>query len=1341
MGVDSKKAPPLPAPTETDTGTDLATDLSRVTEKTSHTLPEDGSPFTIPGRKKKHDRDGESVNRASHQSQTSLLIEYYEGGKGSQTDSRRPSVRVKVTPSSKSRSRSMNEHIQITETKGTRKPSYTKRINLSSKDKNVEVEGDNKSVSSFNSATEESNVSRNNPIEIEVMPKRHGSPLIPTEAGSAREVRMQQLGSDVSSMPADSFLDGKTRSPERKRSRSLTRGEAIAAGAVTGLAAGAIADTLHTPSRRRSRSLSRERIVAQKVAEKVKGDKAERRRKHSSGSRSRSVSNSEKHTETVRSPRRRSSRSHGDESFVSGGDMSQVTGSRLSADQGSFRSGTSKSSINNPKLLETVEDAIRRLILPELTALKKEQKANANRDKFERERRGSITSGSTGISRDSKDELSSTRRVSNRSSAPNVSTKPRVTVDGREVIAGDSGKIRKDRHGSPRSFEREASEETVIRDDNRVRNKKSSEKRTGLGALAAGFGLGALTATALHNHSRENLDERQERRRRRAKSRSQSDSLAESYEDSEHHGIHPPMPMMSGINASEVTRSSILSADTESPHSASAERLMTPVREVQRGYASPSRTPTRSPMTPRQSTPTERGNRSYGDVSRESLKNRELQEQQEYEPDEHGRKVPMHEPHEPHREDSYLEEEESREPSHALEAGALGAAAGALIGAAARHHQDRDLGPSHEEEEAEYYQPGEVPPPLRYVPYNAQKRGLSPIQSVSGYTEDEGVGYHQTRNSGLTRSNGSYSTMDQSPQHQKSVKSVNSDQSALRENRHDFAEVRQGGLADSELIQDGDYWEEQHRENDRNRDLDAESFRDYKRRTNYTDESLDSPSDERVSAGQNVRGVGANPDYVHAPMAVESAVASLVSASVLTGGSGHSGLDRRESYASYDEGSERNFTSRGNSPRKYDDRSRDLEYSGSDRQFASGGDSPQKYDDRTRDLQYSGSEREIASQRNSPTKSPQYAEYEVDDQGRKVTMPNYRTDHDTAAAALTGAAVGAAAVALSNKHHEEVESPRQQYEERLEQTGAPLQKSFKDRAMDLQSRSPRHSIDKLITEEDGPEEAKMTASFIPDVHDPMPEIGYLDDQISEPDSNHSYIKSPLGGREYGNRDHWPNQETPQQPKLDTAAATRVQDRNSPVKAAENGLGLVGVAAAAGTVAAIVNHEREASQDHDEQWNRTSDERKRDTLITNPYEGTSPITLLGGLQDRNLLGRMGYDGIDRGYATGSPGALPKDEGYISAANARSPGAATPERRPKGVGFMDDVGIGAAASALAGDDPFYTPKHARHLSGMSHGMESPLYDSATGNGIDRIQSRDIVALMDHVSVRGHYRFDTC
>ncbi|EDN10585.1 predicted protein [Histoplasma mississippiense (nom. inval.)] len=54
----------------------------------------------------------------------------------------------------------------------------------------------------------------------------------------------------------------------------------------------------------------------------------------------------------------------------------------------------------------------------------------------------------------------------------------------------------------------------------------------------------------------------------------------------------------------------------------------------------------------------------------------------------------------------------------------------------------------------------------------------------------------------------------------------------------------------------------------------------------------------------------------------------------------------------------------------------------------------------------------------------------------------------------------------------------------------------------------------------------------------------------------------------------------------------------------------------------------------------------------------------------------------------------------------------------------------------DDPF-TETHKRHLSGYSHGMASPLYDSSTGHGIDRIQSKDIVALMDHLTVRDAQR----
>jgi hypothetical protein len=97
----------------------------------------------------------------------------------------------------------------------------------------------------------------------------------------------------------------------------------------------------------------------------------------------------------------------------------------------------------------------------------------------------------------------------------------------------------------------------------------------------------------------------------------------------------------------------------------------------------------------------------------------------------------------------------------------------------------------------------------------------------------------------------------------------------------------------------------------------------------------------------------------------------------------------------------------------------------------------------------------------------------------------------------------------------------------------------------------------------------------------------------------------------------------------------------------------------------------------------------------------------------------------------PGA--KDEGYISAANPMSPSVATPEPRNK-FSTLDHANPPLLFDNTSlDDDPFTGPGHQRHFSGYSHGMASPLYDNATGRGIDRIQSKDIIALMDHVSDR--------
>jgi hypothetical protein len=519
----------------------------------------------------------------------------------------------------------------------------------------------------------------------------------------------------------------------------------------------------------------------------------------------------------------------------------------------------------------------------------------------------------------------------------------------------------------------------------------------------------------------------------------------------------------------------------------------------------------------------------------------------------------------------------------------------------------------------------------------------------------------------------------------------------IHSNRHDFPSVRHGGLTDSELTQDGEYWEEQHRENDRNRDIDADSYRssdpqiDYKHMANFTDDSMDAPELDRIAAGQNVKGVGANPDYVHTPVAVESAVASLINASDLTGNSGH--YDRKGSYASFEDGSERQFTSRGNSPSKRDT---------------------------------FGSTQGAASQQNFPSKYTE--EYDVDEQGRKVPLAPYKNPSTTEKAVLAGIAAGAAAHVLKGRNQQSG-ADKIRYQGVNAETGAPLQKSFKERAIEGQGQvalSPRHSIDVPLSETASYEQFKLGASGIPDAHDPMPEIGYGDAE-SEVDTNPSIIQGPIAGSQIGSRDQWPNHPTPPRGQQDIMSS-RSPEHDAHLKAAE--AALVGAAIGAGTAAAVTGHNRDTSREtNEEDWHRTSGERKRDTLVTNPYEGTSPIAAIGNGLDRGLLGVTHDFGTAKiAYQTASPGAIPKDEGYISSApNARSPGGVSPEPRIKGVNFIDEEIEGGSESG----DPFYTPKHVRHMSGMSHGMESPFYDSSTGNGMDRIQSKDIVALMDHVS----------
>lgn len=108
---------------------------------TSYSTPEDGSPITISTRKKKKKKTEEKTPRGFHPSQTSLLIEYFEADKTEREAHSRPSVRVPVTPSSRRKSGSTSDDIQINHTSQSfRNPSYTRRIPLGTGSRNEALE-------------------------------------------------------------------------------------------------------------------------------------------------------------------------------------------------------------------------------------------------------------------------------------------------------------------------------------------------------------------------------------------------------------------------------------------------------------------------------------------------------------------------------------------------------------------------------------------------------------------------------------------------------------------------------------------------------------------------------------------------------------------------------------------------------------------------------------------------------------------------------------------------------------------------------------------------------------------------------------------------------------------------------------------------------------------------------------------------------------------------------------------------------------------------------------------------------------------------------------------------
>jgi len=256
--------------------------------------------------------------------------------------------------------------------------------------------------------------------------------------------------------------------------------------------------------------------------------------------------------------------------------------------------------------------------------------------------------------------------------------------------------------------------------------------------------------------------------------------------------------------------------------------------------------------------------------------------------------------------------------------------------------------------------------------------------------------------------------------------------------------------------------------------------------------------------------------------------------------------------------------------------------------------------------------------------------------------------------------------------------------------------------------SPRQSIARSVDET-----PQMHHSALPaGQHEAMPEIGYgVSDNESEVDTNPSIIQGPIGGGGGGRDGYHEDDEF-----------LRLEDRDRTPTSFHKGPAVATATGAAAIAAAAAYHLRDQSPGSFDEDTR---HQRRQAAVEDDYDQPS--------SGEHQYEPSGYAQSNRTPLSGPTGW--KDEGYQSA-NQRE--AYTPQNRNRSKSFDDD-GYGDEYDGvdLDGADGFSGSKHKRQTSGNSHGLPSPLYDSATGKGMDRIQSKDIVALMDHLTVRDAQR----
>lgn len=515
MGIDMQR--PLVAGNDTTISHETAIaepTNSPSSDLATYVLPDDGTPITISTSKLHPIKDGSSAD-GKLASQTSLLIEYFEAGKTGDKLRNKPSVRVRVTPSNHRKHRTRSDAVQITGIGEDKRPSYTQRISLGNKTDRATIRANIDPADSRSSGSARSYDHRP-PVEVELL-----DPSDMSGSRTSRDITASILSphhnpSAISSMPPDSLL-ASPQTAGQSQPRPTQAGH------------------LEAP-KPRTRSLSQERI-AQKVMQRLASSGLGKPIQYSYSGVEYEPDNKPKMQR-----RRRSSRHAAETSEdVASLDSSQLS-SQFTHSQTSYRSANSKVSLNNPKLLQVVEDTVRRIILPELHQLRREGKINDHDNR--------ATSASS-VWRHAENEEAT---VSKSPSTLEIRTKPKVVLTesdndnpGQLLSRGDSERRPSARYAAT----------VEAADDHHTRN------------VATGLTAGGLAAAAaLHRHnSREPAV-----LEKPSKAKSATSSRRTSSSTSSPRRTNRPTASFEAGSISETTRKSIASTDSEQTGSVKSQQ-------------------------------------------------------------------------------------------------------------------------------------------------------------------------------------------------------------------------------------------------------------------------------------------------------------------------------------------------------------------------------------------------------------------------------------------------------------------------------------------------------------------------------------------------------------------------------------------------------------------------------------------------------------------------------------------------------------------------------------------------------------------------------------------------